>query len=599
MPEYGPFRGLHDRDSKELIPNNFLEVADNIDFVGKLVCLRPRIELRSETSLSIIKMLDFSRTAVNEDVSSNLLALTGSDDLVEPNRLKDITRDVNLTDNDVTDFSAASFLHRAFILTRNGSVKRNLHYYDGETYREAALEFDDSSLSLAVTTPNSGDVFPGNYHIGYILETDTGYFSVPYGLSNYVDEANPGSIVKVIDGNKALTITADFQGNLPSYVSKVHFVSTSAIPDDSIVYPANSFTYYFIPAGALERDSNGDFPGSREVDYFPPNLFVDVARLEKQDESIKGGDGIAVYGNRLCIWGGEDLSDQSIVRISRVNNPESFSKVDGFIVVAPEVNSPITNVFEFRGELYITKENSTYITRDQAGEPATWPVVTVDEGLGAYLNGISSILSSQGTSLDFVTIGTRAGLCRFDGIYQRPELSWHIERLWAEPKAIVRDPTEKKIYILIDNYIYVCNYVEQRLRWSKWTFSFDVNYIIIDSEGKLNLATPDGIYVVDADAVEVLTATIRTGSLAGGASGATHFGDILINKTAGPLTVEVMGRQLGSQGERSIEDGDGVYRALYAFEDDSAQVEIRATEFFELETINIMTQRIWGVPISG
>ena len=599
MPEYGPFRGLHSRDNRELIPNNFLEVADNIDFVGKLVTLRPRFDLRSETSSHIVKSFDFSRTNVSDDVSSNLLALTSSDDSVEPNRLRDVTRDVNLTDDDVTDFSAASYLHRAFILSRNGSVKRNLHYYDGEDYREAALEFDDASLELTVTTPNSGSVPLGNYHIGYVLETDTGYFSVPYGLATYMSESTPGSLLRISSEDaKAVTITADFEDNLPSYIKKVHFISTSAIPDDSIEYPADSFTYYFIPSGTLER-SSGDFPGSKEVDYFPPILFANVNHLETQSESVKGGDGLAIYGNRLCVWGGEELSDQSIVRISRVNNPESFSKVDGFIVVAPEVNSPITNVFEFRGELYITKEDSTYITREQAGEPATWPVVAVDKGLGASVNGVGIILSSQGTSLDFVAVATKAGLCKFEGIYQRPELSWHIENLWAEPKAIVRDPREKKIYILIEDDIYVCNYVEQRLRWAKWTFSFGISHIIIDSEGKLNLSTENGIYVVDDDAMESVTATLRTGALAGGASGAEHFGDILVDKSNGSMTLEVIGRQLGSQGNRDIPVGDGVYRSLYAFEDDSAQVEIRANEDFELETINIETQKVWGVPISG
>ena len=601
MPEYGPFRGLHRRDNKELIPLHYLEEAENIDFRGRMATLRPRFSLRGETTLSIKKIFDFSRTDVSDDVSSNLLGLVNTVDLGFGGTLRDLTRNVNLVTGLNIDFSAVSYLHRAFILTKSESDKENLHYYDGEDYREAGLDFDASTLDLDITSVNSGNIFEGNYHVGYVLETDTGYFSVPYGLSDYVSSSNSGSLIKIVGTSRSLTITADFD-DLPSYVTKVHFISTSSIPNDSINYPADSFTYYFIPEGTLER-SSGDFPGSKEVNYFPPQLFANISHLEKQHEVIKGGDGLAIYNNRLCIWGGSDLSDQSILRVSRVNEPESFSRTDGFIVVAPEVNSPIVGAFEFRGDLYIIKGNSTYLTRDNGSSPATWPVVVIDKGLGSYPGGISSILSSQGTSLDFVGVATQAGLMIFNGVYQRPELSWNVEDIWAQPKAIVRDPREKKIYILIGNDIYVCNYVEgvkrDRLRWSKWTFSFDIEHMIIDSDGKLNLASEDGVYRIDDSASENVSAVLKTGALAGGAHGAMHFGDVLTNKIDGPMTIEVIGRQSGSQGTRDLENGNGVYRSLYAFTDDSAQVKITASEDFELGTINVMTERLWQVPING
>ena len=602
MPDYGPFRGLHRRDTKELIPPHYLYIADNIDFEGRATILRPRFELRSETTLAIAKMFDFSRTNVSDIVSSNLLALTKADDAADPKKLKDLTRNVNVLDEEVTNFFAVSYLHRAFILTQDGPTKRSLHYYDGEDYRAAALDFDSSTLSLVITFPNSGNVFAGNYHVGYVLETDTGYLSVPYGLANYVNDGNSGSLVQVVgESAKSLTVTAGFD-NLPSYIKKIHFVSTSNIPDDSVTYPASSFVYYFIPNGSLER-SNGRFAGTKELDYFPPSLFANISHLGKQNETIKGGDGLAIYSNRLCVWGGEELSDQSILRISRINEPESFSKTDGFLVVAPEVNSPITNVYEFRGDMYITKRDSTYVTRDNGSEPVTWPVVTLDEGLGAMPEGVSSILASQGTSLDFVSVATSAGLCYFDGTYKRPELSWNIENLWRIPKALVRNPTTKRIYCLVNNAIYVCNYEEgtrrDNLRWSKWTFDFDIDHIIIDSNKKLNLASPDGIYIIDNDATENVTAILRTGRLAGGAHGSMHFGDILVSKASGVLAVESIGRKLGSQGTRILTAGDGVFRAQFAFTDDSIQVELTAAEDFELEIINVDVQRLWGVPMNG
>ena len=112
-------------------------------------------------------------------------------------------------------------------------------------------------------------------------------------------------------------------------------------------------------------------------------------------------------------------------------------------------------------ELY-TLPKKILLTQQQIteAEPATWPVVTIDKGLGAKANGVSSILDSQGTSLDFVAIATKGGLSTFNGVYLRPELSWNVEDLWNNPKSLTRDPGEKKIYCLVGNDVYVCNYVE-------------------------------------------------------------------------------------------------------------------------------------------
>ena len=600
MPEFGPFRGLHRRDNVQLVPSHYLWEAENIDFKGRQTQLRPKFEQGSTTD-ALIKLFDFSRTNVSSDVSTNLLGLTASDAVDNPTRFRDLTRDVDLVNDDVTNFFAVDYLHRAFILTRNVNTLANLHYYDGLNYIEAGLAPDDTTLDLTITSANSGKVFTGNYHIGYVLETDTGYFSIPYRLSDYVDNSTFGSLVP-ISGNKAIRVAADFTG-LPAHVKRIHFISTSNIPDDVITYPADSFNYYFIPGGTLNRVNN-DFPGTIDLDYFPPQLFSSVDYLFRQHETIKGGDGLAFYNNRLCVWGGTELTDQSILRVSRVNQPESFSKVDGFVVVAPEINSSITNVFEFRGTLYITKENSTYVVADNGSEPATWPVVTVDKGLGAGANGVSSILASQGTSLDFVAISTKGGLTAFDGIYRRPEISWNIENLWTTSKSIVRDPSEKKIYCLVGNDIYVCNYVEGRgrdyLRWSKWTFgNLAINHLIIDSNGKLNLATDKGVYCLADDADEAVSATLLTGALGGGANAAMHFGDILVNKSLGAMNIQAIGRQEGNQEVQALADGDGVYRAQYAFTDDSIQVKLTAEGKFELETINPTITRLWDVPIDG
>ena len=300
MPEFGPFRGLHRRDNPQLVPSHYLWEATNIDFKGRQTQLRPKFK-QAISEESMKKLFDFSRTNLSNEVSRNLLGLTASDADSDPSRLRDFTRDIDLVSSDVTDFFAVDYLHRAFILTEDGNTLANLHYYDGLNYLQAGLSFDDDDLDLAFTSANSGKVFTGNYHIGYVLETDTGYFSIPYGLVDYKSDSSRGSLV-TISGNKTIRVTADFD-SLPDHVKRVHFISTSDIPTDSRTHPADSYVYYFIPGGALERENN-DFPGMKDLDYFPPLLFAKIDHLFKQHEVIKGGKGLSFYNNRLCVWGG-------------------------------------------------------------------------------------------------------------------------------------------------------------------------------------------------------------------------------------------------------------------------------------------------------
>lgn len=597
MIEYGPFRGLYSRDDKELVPNKYLSEARNIDFKGKMLIRRPRFRVMSGTAnRKYKKLFNFSRTNVRGDVNtSNLIALGDAADTVYSKVLRDLTTGANIL-TQVDDFHAVNYLHRAFIATRSGNSYRSLSYYNGLTLKTAGLSSTLAEIPLTITSNNSGNIGVGHYHIGYVLETDSGYFSTPRRITDYLSDSSVGSLIEVTGRSKSLTIAADFN-SIRAGIKRVHYISTSLIPESAIEYPADSFAYYFIPDAILEKDEQGMFPTTLEVNYFPPSLFSSVDHLFKQHSTIAGGYGLATYANRLCIWGGKDLTDQSILRISRVNEPESFSRTDGFLVIAPEINSPITNVFEFRGDLYITKRNSTYLTRDNGGEPATWPVVTVDKGIGSEVT--STVRDSQGTNLDFVTVGTNYSLFMFDGVYRRPELSYNIEDLYSNPKAIVRDPNTKKIYVIANHCIYACDYTEginrDGLRWAEWYFGIiEIYDMLIDSLGTIIIST--GLGVLEQQSLTDGNVSITTGSLGGGAGGAKHFGEVLVNKSDGGMRIQLIGRRSGRQGTRDIADGDGVFRSIYAFTDDSAQVNLTASEAFELETISLDIQRLWEVP---
>lgn len=88
-------------------------------------------------------------------------------------------------------------------------------------------------------------------------------------------------------------------------------------------------------------------------------------------------DNIEIYETAL----GEAAG--SVLRASRLNDPESYDGVNGLMVVSPNDGQRITNAFVLRNNLYIVKERSLYVTADDGvNEPALWPVQQVSNRVG-------------------------------------------------------------------------------------------------------------------------------------------------------------------------------------------------------------------------
>ncbi len=88
-------------------------------------------------------------------------------------------------------------------------------------------------------------------------------------------------------------------------------------------------------------------------------------------------DNIEIYETAL----GESAG--SVIRASRVNDPESYDGVQGLMIVAPNDGQRITNAFVLRNNLYIVKERSLYVTTDDGvNEPALWAVQQVSNRVG-------------------------------------------------------------------------------------------------------------------------------------------------------------------------------------------------------------------------
>jgi hypothetical protein len=100
----------------------------------------------------------------------------------------------------------------------------------------------------------------------------------------------------------------------------------------------------------------------------------------------------------------------SVVRASRINDPESYDGVRGLLLIGPDDGQRITAAFVLRNNLYFVKENALWVTTDDGvNEPALWPVQKVSDRVGTP--------SAAGVALadDAVLVCGREGVYSFDG----------------------------------------------------------------------------------------------------------------------------------------------------------------------------------------
>lgn len=114
----------------------------------------------------------------------------------------------------------------------------------------------------------------------------------------------------------------------------------------------------------------------------------------------------------------------SLVRASRVEDPESYDGVNGILLVAENNGQAIRAAFRLRERLYFVKEHSLYVTEDDGtNEPALWSVSEVSRTVGTpSVNGV-------GFGEDWVVIADRSGLYLFWGP-EPVKISQEIQPTW-------------------------------------------------------------------------------------------------------------------------------------------------------------------------
>ncbi|GAC1626557.1 MAG: hypothetical protein PVS2B2_10290 [Candidatus Acidiferrum sp.] len=142
------------------------------------------------------------------------------------------------------------------------------------------------------------------------------------------------------------------------------------------------------------------------------------------------------------------LVNASLVRASRVENPESYDGINGLLSVAENNGQAIRAAFKLRERLYFVKEHSLFATQDDGvNEPALWSIAEISRRVG------TPSVRGVGLGEDWVVIADRSGLYIFSGgepvkISQEIQPTWNqINWQYGHTLWVTVDTKERRIFV--------------------------------------------------------------------------------------------------------------------------------------------------------
>ena len=154
------------------------------------------------------------------------------------------------------------------------------------------------------------------------------------------------------------------------------------------------------------------------------------------------------YVDNIEIYPTAQPANTSIVRASRVEDPESYDGIDGLLSVSENDGQAIRAAFKLRERLYFVKEHSLHVTQDDGtNEPALWSIAEVSRRLG------TPSVRGVGIGEDWVVIAHGTGLYIFNGgepikISQEIQPTWNqINWQYGHTLWVAVDTKERRIYI--------------------------------------------------------------------------------------------------------------------------------------------------------
>jgi hypothetical protein len=138
----------------------------------------------------------------------------------------------------------------------------------------------------------------------------------------------------------------------------------------------------------------------------------------------------------------------SLVRASRVEDPESYDGIDGLLSIAENNGQAIRSAFKLRERLYFVKEHSLHVTQDDGtNEPSLWSIAEVSRRVG------TPSVRGVGIGEDWVVIAHRTGLYIFSGgeptkISQEIQPTWNqINWQYGHTLWVAVDTKERRIFV--------------------------------------------------------------------------------------------------------------------------------------------------------
>lgn len=138
----------------------------------------------------------------------------------------------------------------------------------------------------------------------------------------------------------------------------------------------------------------------------------------------------------------------SLVRASRVEDPESYDGIDGLLSVAENNGQAIRAAFKLRERFYFVKEHSLHVTQDDGtNEPSLWTIAEVSRKVG------TPSVRGVGIGEDWVVIAHRTGLYIFNGgepikISQEIQPTWNqINWQYGHTLWVTVDTKERRIFV--------------------------------------------------------------------------------------------------------------------------------------------------------
>ncbi len=482
------FNGLWQRGDPYSTPLDHFENCENIKFVGtNAFGTRDGVGISQTVAAPLEDILRIYNYATQTANTYLVLIENGANGEIYHVVDSETVFGPILTIAGMTDFGFIPYAGRAYITPfatfelddanpkdlklQKGIEDEFLYVYLGAGVAARKAAGDPPTGTVSVANGAAGLTDAGFHLFGVVFETDTGYLSPPAAFAGFTTGA-------------ALSVTfTNVPVSAETHITKRHIVATRVIPDYND--DTTGYQYFFIPDATIDDNTTTTLA---DQSFFDADLLSDASHLLDNFSEIAAGVGLTLYHNRLCLYA--EFDNISLVRVSALGEPEAISQIDGLLIVPPDGN-PITNAQEMRDVLYVTKRSRTTSFVDNGDVPSSWALSPIDNALGCPPHGISTVLDSGATSVDFLIVATYRGLMIFNGTYIIPELSWKIQNLWFKQDRnefiriqIVNDPTNQQLYcVLPDRRLLLGNYANgfdpKNIRWVPWRFDFPVNSVAL------------------------------------------------------------------------------------------------------------------------